>query len=194
MIELTILNNQHGGNTMKKIAFMLAMILCVLPMLTACGGASGAEKVVEKSMEAMYVDFDYENFYETVYELDLDLLEDVFEGDKLDAAKETARAQRDSVKEMVKGIQDRAEDMEDFEIVIEIRYSQFFEKDSDEYDAMMEEFSFKGTDMEDLVDATAVVGVVMEAYVTDEDGVETIDGQYQEVECYKIDGTWYVGM
>lgn len=179
---------------MKKIAFMLAMILCVLPMLTACGGASGAEKVVEKSMEAMYIDFDYENFYETVYELDLDLLEDVFEGDKLDAAKEAARAQRDSVKQMIKSIQDNAEDMDDFEIVIEVRYSQFYEKDSDEYDSMMEGFSFKGTDMEDLVDATAVVGVVMEAYVTDEDGVETIDGRYEEVECYKIDGTWYVGM
>lgn len=179
---------------MKKFAILLAMLLCVLPVLTACGGASGAEKAVEKSMEAMYVDFDYEEFYENVYELDLDLLEDVFEGDKLDAAKEAARAQRDSVKEMIKSIQDNAEDLEDFEIVIEVRYSQLFDKDSDEYDAMMESFSFKGTDMEDLVDATAVVGVVMEYYATDEDGKETINGQYEEVECYKIDGTWYVGM
>lgn len=178
---------------MKKLALVLAMLLCVVPVLSACGANSSPEKAAETAFKATYVDFDYEAYYEVAYKLNLDLIEDVMEGsDKLDGMKEEARSERDSMKEMIKSMKDNAEDYEDYDIDYEVRYCISYDKDEDKFDEIMEDFGFADTDFVDLIDEVAVVGIAAEVYTTDEDGVEEVDGTYAKITCYNIDGDWYI--
>ncbi len=179
---------------MKKTALLLAMLLCLSLALVSCGANSSPEKVATAAFEAMFIDNDYEAYYETNYLLDLDLLEDVMgDSDKYEDMKDSARAARDSVKETIKAMDDRYEDYEDYDIKYDVRYCISYEKDSDPYDEMISSFQYNGTDFEDLVEDIAIVGIAAEIYTTDEDGNDAIEGDYIEVVCYNIDGDWFIG-
>lgn len=181
---------------MKRIALFLAMILCLAPILGACGANSSPEKVATAAFEAMFIDCDYEAYFETNYTLDLDLLEEVMgDSDKYESMKDAARTSRDSIKESIKSIKDRYEDsdeIKDYDIEYDVRYVMSYEKDTDIFDELIDEFAYADTDFEDLVEEIAVVGIAAEFYSTDKDGNETVSGDYAEIICYNIDGDWYI--
>ena len=179
---------------MKKIALFLALILCMVPVLSSCGVNSSAEKVAVAAVEAMFVDFDYEAYYETNYILNLDLLEDVMSGsDKYEGMKDEARSERETIKEQIKSLKNTANDLEEYDVEFEVRYVISYEKDSKYYDDCMEEFEFNGTDFQDLVKEVAIVGIAAERYATDDEDNETVSGSYLQIICYNIDGDWFIG-
>ena len=179
---------------MKKLALFLALILCMVPVLSSCGVNSSAEKVAVAAVEAMFVDFDYEAYYETNYILNLDLLEDVMGGsDKYEGMKDEARSERETVKEQIKSLKNSANDYEDYDVKFDVRYVISYEKDSKYYDKCVQEFEYIGTDFQDLIEEVAIVGIAAERYATDDEDNETVSGNYFEITCYNIDGDWFIG-
>ena len=188
---------------MKKIAILLAMILCVVPVLTACGGVGGAEKAVKNYLEARYVDFDKEAFFASSVLYNKDMLKELLDEDDYKAV--TYDGWRDTIENSIKNYKEYAEDAEDYELNYEIYASRVIEKDSDEFDAILAQVSFnvsgegygeelliKDTDLEDLVEEMAIVRYIGEQnYVNrkDEERIETVGSSLL---CLNIDGDWYV--
>ncbi len=178
---------------MKKIALLLAMLLCLVPTLASCGMNSSPEKVVSAVIEATYEDFDYEVINKICYNLDVDLYEDVFEGDDLKAAKESIRASQDVIKESFKQMEDRAEECEKYDLKYDIRYCEIYDDKDDEFDEIIKaNDTINDTDFEDLTDKVAKVRVVGEVFITDEDGDDSINEIDNTFTCYRIDGKWYI--
>ncbi len=182
---------------MKKICLILAMLLCLVPVLASCGANSSAEKAAVAAFEAKYVDFDYEAYFEVDYTCNLELVEDVLDGnDKLDEYKTTVRETKESVKETIKNYAKAPGEYEDYDVEYEVRYCISYEKDSDRYDSIVKnyfEFQENDTDFKDLIEEVAIVGIAVEVYTTDDEDVDSISGAYMRVVCFNIDGDWYVG-
>ncbi len=189
---------------MKKIAILLAMILCVVPVLTACGGGvGGAEKAVKNYLEARYVDFDKEAFFASSALYNKDMLKELLDEDDYKAV--TYDGWRDSAENVIKTYKDYASDADDYDLNYEIYASRVIDKDSDEFDAIMSDISFsvsgegygselliKDTDLEDLIKKMAIVRYIGEqVYVNrkDEERIETVGSSLL---CLNIDGDWYV--
>jgi len=178
---------------MKKLALLLSMLLCLVPTLASCGANSSPEKAVTAVIEATYEDFDYEVFNKVCYSLNVDLYEDVLEGDDLKAAKENIRSTQDVIKETFKEMKKEAEKCEKFKLEYDIRYCEIYDEKDDEFDEIIKRNSdINDTDFEDLTDKVAKVRVVGEVFVTDEDGEDDIVEIDETFTCFHIDGNWYV--
>lgn len=181
---------------MKKLAFCMAMILCLIPMLCACGANSSAEKAAEAAFVAENVNFDYEAYFKVAYRYNTNLVAKAYDSDEdRQAAKETTRELKDSKKELLKSAKDyiKDADIKKWKIEYDVRFCKEYSKDDDMFDEIIEsKFDYEDTDLEDDITKVAIVGIAYEAYITDEDGNKTVSGDYETYYCFKIDGDWYI--
>lgn len=176
---------------MKKIALLLAMLLCLVPVFSACSmGTSGAEKVVKNYLEAIMKDFDKDAAYEAVFYQNKEILEVVLSEDLYDAV--TAEGWRDETDKQIKNEKKYANDADDYDFSYEIYDSRAIEIDSDEYDALVEEFSvIINDDVEDAIEGIALVRAIYDQVYTmgDEEYLVTEEVTFL---CVEIEGDWYI--
>ena len=182
---------------MKKLALLLAMLLLVVPVLCSCGANSSPEKAVATAIDVMYGDGDAdpEDFYNVVIDYNLDILENL-DSETATSIKESIRSARKDAKDMLNLLEDIDEEMEEEKIdkwsfSYEIAYCNTYKKGSDTFDEYLEDFLYANTDIEDLVDEVAVVGVIM-TFESVKDKEDFTDLNTEEMVCYKVDGKWYV--
>ncbi len=182
---------------MKKICLLLAMLLCLVPVLSACGANSSPEKAVTAAIDVKYGDGDAdpEDYWAVVYNYNLDLVE-LLDSDEASDIKESIREARKEVKETLNQHEDMDEYMEDEELddwsfKYEIIYCNTYEKGSDIFDNAISTFKYVDTDMEDYVDEVAKVGVL---FITEyeKDGETYTSSSTKDFSCFKIDGKWYI--
>lgn len=183
---------------MKKFTLLLAMLLCLVPVLASCGGAGNPEAAVETWLDAKYADgdADVEDVYEVVLEWNLDVLDLLDNDDKASELKEAVRSARDGAKDRINTMKDMDEKMEenkydDYDFSYEILYCDEYDKDSEIFDEAKKEFAYKGTSVEDELTAVAHVGVLITA-VIEKDGDTQTNAYVDEFGLYCIDGNWYI--
>ncbi len=186
---------------MKKIALLLAMLLCLAPVLSACGAHSSAKKAATAAFEAYYVDQDSEAYYEVSARHNLELIDAYINSSTTaEELKSSVRSRKDSTKESIKKVWDSytkseadgGKDAEDFNVdSYEVLYENVYKSKTDAFDGIMENFPYGDTDLEDQVTKVAKVGVLMTITYTIGDDDYTEAG-VQEYVCYLIDGDWYV--
>lgn len=185
---------------MKKIALLLALLLCMVPVLSSCGANSSAKKAAVAAFEAYYVDSDPSAYFEVCVDYNVDLLKEYIDSDAADAMKESVRASQDSVKETIKSYWDSytesekdgglgAEDVSvDYEVLTVSKYNDKTEA----FDKVMAEFTYDNSDIEDVVKEVAIVEILTTIeYTIDDD--DYVDSGVKTYYCYNIDGDWYVG-
>jgi hypothetical protein len=184
---------------MKKITLLLAMLLCLVPVLGACGGAGSPEAAVSVWMDAKYADGDAkaEDVYEVKLNLNLDVLEFIKNDTEASDLEKTVRSNRDGIKDKLntlKDMEDKIEDnkWDDYGFSYEIIFCDKYDKDSDTFDEAKSEFLYKGTAIEDELEAVARVGVLMTA-VIEKDGDTMTNANVEVFELYCVDGNWYIG-
>jgi len=185
---------------MKKIALLLALLLCLVPVLSACGANSSAKKAASAAFEAYYIDGDAEAFFEVSADYNLELVKEYITSDKADSLKESIRSKQDSAKETIKEYWDRYTDSEkdggmgaeDVDVSYEVLFVDTYDKKSDAFEKAMEEFTYNDTDIEDEVTKVAHVGLLATITYTI-DGDDYTDAAVRDFTCYCIDGNWYVG-
>lgn len=182
---------------MKKLALILAMLLLAVPVLCSCGANSSPEKAVATAIDVMYGegDEDPEDFYNVVLDYNLDVLENL-DSEKASELKEGIRNARKEAKEMLNRFEDIEDQLEDQKIdkwsfSYEIAYCNTYEKGGDTFDSLLEDFLYANTDIEDLVDEIAVVGVIM-TFDSTKDKEDSTELETEKFVCYKVDGKWYV--
>lgn len=176
---------------MKKIALLLALLLCLAPVLSACGvGGGGGVKAVKKYLDAFYVDFDEDAFDEVYLLCNEDLVEENLSDELLEEYKENDIAQmyHNQIDEMA----DLIEGAKKYSFDYEIYDSRNIKEDDDEFDAIMEEIEFKDTDFEDITEEFCLVRVVGTFTFVNDDKEERIEDFYNTILAGKIDGKWYV--
>ena len=183
---------------MKKISLILALLLCLVPVLASCGANSSAEKAVKTAIEVKYGDgdADVEDYWAVAYNYNLDILDLLTDKEEASDYKESIRDARKSVKESLnmfgKDFQDELEDegIDKWDFDYEILYCDVYEK-GDTFDAAVENFGYANTDIEDKIEAVAKVGVLMT--MESKKGKEVAhESNTTTYVCYKIDGKWYV--
>ena len=99
---------------MKKFTLLLAMLLCLVPVLASCGGASSAEAAVTTWLDAVYADGDaeVEDVYAVKLAWNLDVVKLIENADKASEFEDSVRSARD-------GAKDKINEMEDIEETIE---------------------------------------------------------------------------
>lgn len=183
---------------MKKFTLLLAMLLCLVPVLASCGGASSAETAVTTWLEAVYADGDAEvdDVYKVVLEWNLEVLDLLDSEDKASDLKEAVREARDGAKEEINLLKDVDKTLEelkcdDYKVSYEILYCDEYDKKSDMFDAAKESFMYKGTAIEDELTAVAKIGVLVTIEM-EKDGDIITDAEIDEYGAYCIDGKWYI--
>ncbi len=181
---------------MKKIALLLAMLICVVPVLTACGANSSPDGAVEAALVARYEDFDYEALYELSYKYDKELFVDLLgSGDVLDAEKNSIDNNRETLKETVKAAQKLSEMFDDYSFDYEIRYCNIYDKKDDAFDTIIKSSKFSNEgygDVKDAISKVAKVRVIGEIVFENDDGNCIYNNIADTYTCYYIDGDWYV--
>ena len=181
---------------MKKIAMLLAMLLCLVPVLSACGAQSSAEGVVEAALQARYEDFDYETLQKIDYKCNKELFTELLDsGEVLDELKKDIEDEREEIKTNLKSYKKTAEAAEDYSVTYEIRYCNVYDEDDDAFDVILKksEFSEEGFgDVKDAIDQVARVRVIGEIIFENEDGLRMISNIAEIYTCYRIDGDWYI--
>lgn len=182
---------------MKKICLLLALLLCMAPVLSACGANSSPEKAVLAALDVKYGDGDAdpEDYWAVVYNYNLDLIE-LLDSDEASTVKEGIRAAQKEMKaslNLYEDIEDKLEDedIDDWDFSYEILFCNTYEEGSDTFDEAIKEFKYVDTDIEDYVDEVAQVGVLMTT-VYEKDGEEFTSVNTKTFSCYKIDGDWYI--
>ncbi len=182
---------------MKKICLLLAMLLCLVPVITACGANSSPEKAVTTALEVMYGDGDAdpEDYWKVVYNYNLDLIE-LLDSDEASDVKESIRAAQKEIKGTLNQFKDieetlEEEDIDDWNFSYEIIYCNTYEKGSDTFDSFIESFKYVDTDMEDHVTEVASVGVLL-TYEYEKEKEDFTSSNVKNFTCYKIDGDWYI--
>ncbi len=175
---------------MKKIALVLAMLLCLVPVLSACGGAGGAEKVVKNYLEAVMKDFDKDAAYEALFFQNKDILKEVLDEEAFE--EHTEEGWRDSTDKEIKSEKEYEKNADDYSFSYEIYDSRVIELDSDEYDAIIADYEEILTeDVEDAIEGMALVRVFYEQTYTKGDEDRTYVGSVTYL-CAEIKGDWYI--
>lgn len=182
---------------MKKICLLLAVLLCCIPVLSACGAQSSAESVVTAALEARYVDFDYETMYELAHNYNVELYKELLadEDDVLKAEKDAISKRCDTLKSTIKAAEKAADTYDDYTFEYEIRYCKVYDEDDDAFDEIVKASKFSGdgySDMKNLIDEVAKARVVGEIIYTTDSDAEIISNIDETYTCYRIDGTWYI--
>ncbi len=186
---------------MKKISLLLAMLLCLVPVLGSCGANSSAKNAAKAAFEAYYVDGDADAYFEVALNYNVDLLKEYIDSDDVDDMKTDVRdaqkEEKDDIKELWDVLTNDEDDGglgadDDFKVKGEVISCETYDDKTDIYDEAIESFEYEGSDLEDFVEEVAIVNILMtiEFTVDDVDYVKTMTLEYL---CYNIDGDWYVG-
>lgn len=185
---------------MKKIALLLALLLCMVPVLSSCGGANSPEDAVETALSVMYGDGgeDEADYYEVAYKYNLDILDLLDNGDEAAEIKKAVREAQKEVKDSLNRMGDldkfiEENEYDDFDYNYEIIYCDVYEeKDGENFDNLISSFGYANTDIEDYVTAIAKVGVLTTVVYEKEDEIYT-SADVETYTVYEIDGNWYIG-
>ena len=183
---------------MKKICLLLALIICLVPVLTSCdgilvgltGGSAGAESVAKEYIDAIYKDFDKNALFEISARYNKELLKSKLSEE--DFESHTYEGWREAIEMHIKKHRTYAADAAEYDVKYKVYSSRTVSKDSDEFGVITGNTVFRETEMEDAVEELALVRVVGEQnYVNSSDEERTVTF-YEELLCLKIDGKWYV--
>ncbi len=184
---------------MKKFTLLLAMLLCLVPVLASCGGAGSAEAAVETWLDAQYADGDaeVEDVYAVKLAWNLELLDLIDNDDKASEFEESVRSARDNAKENINQMKDLDEQLEenkwdDYSVSYEILYCNEYDKKSELFDEVKGSFMYKGTAIEDELTAVASIGVLVTTEV-EKDGEDITTANIRTFTVYCVDGNWYIG-
>ncbi len=182
---------------MKKISLLLALILCLVPVLSACGANSSPEKAVKAAIDVKYGDgeADVEEYWAVAYNYNTDILDLLTDKEEASDYKESIRESRKMAKEMLNLYKDlddmmEEEEIDKFDFDYKVLYCDTYEK-GDTYDELVEEFGYANTDIEDKIEAVANVGVLF-TYEMKKGKDVAHNSDVETYTCYKIDGKWYV--
>ncbi len=187
---------------MKKLALLLALLLCLAPVLSACGANSSAKKAAVAAVKAEYINCDADDYFDVALRYNVDLIDEyIKDTEQATALKESARAAKDTKKESIKAQWDfftKSEDEgglgaeDEPDVDYEVIYVETYGEKTDAFDKIMEGFRYKGTDLEDEVTKVAKVGILVTVeYTVDDD--DYVDAEVETLTCYCIDGDWYIG-
>lgn len=183
---------------MKKLALILAMLLCLVPVLSACGANSSPEKAVSAALDVKYGDGDAdpEDYYAVVLNYNLDVLDLMDDEDAAKSYKESIRESQKSIKDSLNSMEDMDEnaedqDIDDWSFEYEIAYCNIYDKGSDTFDSYVESFIYANSSVEDSIEEVAIVGV-LEYYEYSKDDCDYTNIESDSYVCYCIDGDWYV--
>lgn len=187
---------------MKKIALLLALLLCLVPVLSACGaGGGGGVKAVKKYLDARFVDFDKDAFDEVYLRFNKDLLKENLESEQYDAVAYSGW--RDSTHSYIKDTAKYVEKAKKYDFNYEIYDSRTVKEKDEEFDVILEQLYLstqsyenkvylKDTDFEDKIEEFCLVRVLgLETWVNDSKE-ERIAEYENTLLSIKIDGKWYV--
>lgn len=184
---------------MKKFTLLLAMLLCLVPVLASCGGASSAEAAVTTWLDAVYADGDaeVEDVYAVKLAWNLDVVKLIENADKASEFEDSVRSARDGAKNKINEMEDIEETIEenkwdDCSVTYEIIYCNEYDKKSELFDEAKSEFMYKGTAVEDELSAVAAVGVLVTREI-EKDGEVMTMADVEVFSVYCVDGSWYIG-
>lgn len=184
---------------MKKFTLLLAMLLCLVPVLASCGGASSAEAAVTTWLDAVYDDggADVEDVYAVKLAWNLDVLDLIDNEDKAAELEDGVRAAREGAKDKINEMEDIEETIEenkwdDCSVAYEVIYCNEYDKDSDTFDDAKGGFMYKGTAIEDELTSVAAVGVLVTREI-EKDGEIMTMADVETFTVYCVDGNWYIG-
>jgi hypothetical protein len=184
---------------MKKITLLLAMLLCLVPVLGACGGAGNPEAAVSAWLDAKYADGDakVEDVYAVKLNLNLDVLDLIENETEASDLEKAVRSNREGTKDKINTMEDMDEKLEDnkwddYDFNYEIIFCDKYDDDSDTFEEAKKDFLYKGTAIEDELTAVARVGVLMTGTI-EKDGETMTNADVEVFELYCIDGNWYIG-
>ena len=104
---------------MKKISLVLAMLLCLVPVLSACGANSSPEKAVKAALDVVYGDgdADVEDYWAVAYKYNLDIIDEyISNSDKKDTFETEVRSLRTSKQVKLNTLKDIDDQMEEAKI------------------------------------------------------------------------------
>ena len=180
---------------MKKISLILALLLCLMPVLTACGGGS-PEKAVKKYLEAKYETFEAEVFEEVVLQYNKDVLKKALTADEF----KTLCGGDEAVKKQLEDVlddnrKDSEKEWDKYKVSYKISVCEVYEEDDERFDyykEIQEAYSplFK-TDFKKDITAVALVNVTGKiTYVDDE--MKFVRPINETLTLFCIDDEWYI--
>jgi hypothetical protein len=182
---------------MKKISLILALLLCLMPVLTACGGG-GAEKAVKKYLDAKYKDFESEVFEEVVLNYNKDILKKNFTTEEFQKYVGTDDAFKKRLNELDEQLDDNRKaaekEWDKYKVSYKIDFCEVYEEDDERFDFYKEyklDARYTKTDFKKEITAIAVVGVTGKiSYVDDE--MKFVKPIGEELVCVCIEDEWYI--
>ena len=196
---------------MKKLSLILALLLCLMPVLTACGGG-GAEKTVKQYLKAVYKDFDSSVLEEITLEYNKKLNKDIlsteefeqyanayYYGDDSEYYDWDAEKQFDAA---IDSLEDRLgdnkrvteKDWEKYKVNYKVEYCEVYEEDDDLFD-FYKEYSFSTkytkTDFKKKITAYARAYVSGTISYVDED-MKFVQPINETFVLFCIDDEWYI--
>ncbi len=182
---------------MKKLSLMLALILVLTTgALCSCGANSSPEKAALAALDAMYDDFDYEDFEKVCLDCNEEVLKEYLGKKDFENFEDRADQYKDSYKDAIKSIEKSIDNIKEDDGKIKISFDVvacdvYGEKD-DRFDSLINNFTYKSTDLEDVVDKVAVVQVLMLVEEEDDEGNERTEADVLTFRCYRVDGDWMI--
>ena len=183
---------------MKKFTLLLAMLLCLVPVLASCGGAGSPEAAVETWLDAKYADgdADVEDVYAVKLAWNLDVIDLIDNENDASALEKTVRTARDGAEKRINTLKDldkilEEEELDDCDTSYEILFCDEYDKDSEIFTEAKSAFMYKGTAIEDELTAVARVGVLI-TEVSEKDGETGTEVDVEEFILFCIDGSWYI--
>ncbi len=185
---------------MKKIALLLAMLLCLAPVLSACGANSSAKKAAAAAFEAYYVDGDADEYFAVNLNYNVDLIKEFIDSEKGDLMRDAIREAQGGVKTEIKEYWDKytkskddgGKGAEDLKVDYDIVFADTYGKKTEAFEKYIDKFAYKNTDIVDEVSKVARVGILRTLTYTDSDGDDYTEATVITYICYCIDGDWYV--
>ncbi len=185
---------------MKKISLLLAMLLCLVPVLGSCGANSSAKNAAKAAFDAYFIDSDADAYFEVALEYNIDILKEYIDSDDVDDLKESVREAQKTTKDEIKEYWDFLTEDEDeggygaddnYKVKGEVLSCEVYDSKSDAFDEAIKGFAYENTDLEDVVEEVALVNILMtvEYTVGDDDYTKATVKTYT---CFNVDGNWYV--
>ena len=176
---------------MKKIALLLAMLICLTPVLSSCGAQSAPEKVVMKIVEATYEDFDDKTLCKLYYNLNSAMLTDVLGDEEYKNVETFVLSSQNSTKKVMADYKEESKKCKKYDFRYDIRYCEIYNEKDDEFESIVAELASVSNALSDVTDQVAKVRFVGEVFITDEDGEDYIRELDRTFCCYRINGKWY---
>ncbi len=174
------------------------MLLCLVPVLSACGGNSSPKNAVMQSLDVLYGDGgeDVEDYYAVMLDYNLDVLDLIDDEEEQSDYKETVRKAQKEIKKSLNTLEDiddlmEKAELDDYDVSYEVLYCHTYDDSTDIFDEALKEFKYADTSIEDEITEVATVGVLITIETSNDDGDFT-NSDVKTFNLYKIDGDWYI--